>query len=198
MIDYSEKDLRVFEDLKEHCLELFRDRHSVNVSEIAVSLMEMPGVPMHYPFHHFIVPASLLTATAAAKGDSEERLREMLETAMERAQCVVGGACGNLGACGAGVGAGIYMSVYTDSSPMSEGTWSWGNELTGRCLQAIAQIPGPRCCKRTAFLAIREAVPYANEKLGVSLEYDKGQKCAFYRKNPDCKREKCLFYAEQD
>ena len=194
MTGYSEKDLAVFEALKDECLEIFDKRPTVNVSDIAVELMSREDVPMHYPFHHFIIPAALLTAAAVSRGDSRERLAEMLTTAGERAKNVLGGFCGNYGACGAGVGAGIFMSVITDSSPMSVQTWDWCNEITGICLQKIASIGGPRCCKRTAFLSISEAVPYANSKLGTSLTFNEEQKCSFHERNKECKRKLCPFY----
>ena len=194
MAVYSEKDLAVFESLKDECLEIFDKRPTVNVSDIAVELMSREDVPMHYPFHHFIIPAAFLTAAAVSRGDSRERLAEMLTAAGERAKNVLGGFCGNYGACGAGVRAGIFMSVITDSSPMSVQTWDWCNEITGRCLQKIASISGPRCCKRTAFLSISEAVPYANSKLGTSLTFNEEQKCSFHERNKECKRKLCPFY----
>ena len=39
--------------------------------------------------------------------------------------------------------------------------------MTGRALQAIGEVGGPRCCRRDSFLAIREAVRFTKEKLGV-------------------------------
>lgn len=194
MAVYSEKDLATFQLLKETCLNRFTNSPTGNVTELAIAMMELEGVPMHYPFHHFIVPAALLTATAYVRGDTADRLSEMLDLAMERAKGVPGGSCGNWGACGAGIGAGIYISTYTDCTPMSGEIWSWANELTGRCLQAIAAVPGPRCCKRTTFLSIRESVPFANEKLGIALTCNADQVCPFSDQNPDCKRGLCPFY----
>ena len=194
MAVFNEKDLAVFESLKDECLDIFKTRPTVNVSEIALEMMSREDVPMHFPFHHFIVPASLLTAAAVSRGDSYERLDEMLETAKERSKNVLGGFCGNYGACGAGVGAGIFMSVYTDSSPVSAATWSWCNEITGRCLQKLASVEGPRCCKRTAFLSISEAVPYINEKLGTALTFNEDQICSFHERNKECKGKLCPFF----
>jgi len=194
MTVFSDTDLAVFESLKEECLDIFQTRPTVNVSEIALEMMSREDVPMHFPFHHFIIPAAFLTATAVSRGDSRERLADMLETAKERSKNVLGGFCGNYGACGAGVGAGIFMSVYTESSPVSDRTWAWCNEITGRCLERIASVPGPRCCKRTAFLAISEAVPYANEKLGAAMTYNKEQICTFHERNRECKGKLCPFF----
>lgn len=197
MAVYSEKDLDTFQKLKKICLDYFTNISTLNISELAINMMKQEGVPMHYPFHHFIVPAALLTATAYARGDSAERLSEMLDLAMERAKDVPGGSCGNWGACGAGIGAGIYISIYTDCTPMSGEIWGWANELTGRCLQAISTVPGPRCCKRTTFLSICESVSYVNEKLGVNLSYNVDQICPFSSQNSDCQKNRCPFFAER-
>ena len=198
MAVFSEKDLAVFDALLEECLEIRSERPTTDVSAIAVELMSREDVPMHYPFHHFIIPASLLTAAACDKGLNSGRLKEMLTAAGERAKNVLGGFCGNYGACGAGVGAGIFMSVFTDSSPMSDKTWGWSNEITGRCLQKIASYGGPRCCKRTAFLSISEAVPYANEKLGIHMTFNKEQTCTFHERNQQCKKTLCPFYPGEE
>lgn len=184
----------VYKKLIERCIEIFEKKETVNVTEIAVALMDLEEVPMHYPFHHFIVPAALLIATALKKDDSSEQVEKLLDIALERSQEVPGGSCGYMGNCGAAVGAGIYMSVYTDTSPMSTKTWSWCNELTGRCLQALAQIQGPRCCKRSCIIVIQEAVPFINEKLELELEFDRNFRCKYYKNNNDCKRHNCPFY----
>ncbi len=193
----EEKDYVVFELIKERCLDVFDSARAENVMTLAEELMDMPEIPMHYPFHHYIVPAALLTVIAAERGDSRERLSDMLETAKGRAALVPGGACGNMGNCGACVGAGICMSVYTDSTPMSEKTWSWANELTGRCLIHLSSVEGPRCCKRACFMVLQEAVPFINEKLGTRLVINENQICKYYENNVQCRKNGCPFYPVQ-
>lgn len=197
MITYTEQDYAVFDALLEQCLDVFENRRTTDVSEIAVDLMSREDVPMHFPFHHFIIPAALLTATAIDRGDDREKLEAMLKLAQERAKNVLGGFCGHYGACGAAVGGGIFMSVYTESSPLSVKTWQWCNEMTAKCLASIAQIEGPRCCKRSSFLALQAAVPYANEKLGTVLTVNEHQLCTFHAMNKQCKKRNCPFYPEE-
>lgn len=184
----------VFEALKQHCLEVHAAHRQMNVDELLMELMDNPDVPIHYPYHHFIMPAALLTLAAVEKDLPAEELGEMLETAKGRAKNVLAGFCGNYGACGAGVGAGIFLSIFTDTSPMSESSWQWVNELTGLCLQKLAGVPGPRCCKRTSFLSIQESVPYINEKLGLHLAFSSDIVCRYYERNQECKKEACPFY----
>ena len=39
---------------------------------------------------------------------------------------------------------------------MARESWQWANEVVGKCLLRIASYRGPRCCKRTLFLAVQE------------------------------------------
>lgn len=189
---------KVYNDLKNHCLETARAGRAVPVDVLLVELMDHPEVPMHYPYHHFILPAALLTLASVEEKVSAEALNEMLEKALGRAKTILGGFCGNCGACGSGVGAGIFLSVYTDTSPMSEKSWQWVNELTGRCLQRLSTVPGPRCCKRTGFLAAEEALPYINEKLGLHLTLSEKIVCKYFERNDECKREECPYYHPEE
>ena len=184
----------VFEMLKEHCLKILDNNEVKTVDEIMMELMDYPEIPMHYPYHHFIMPASLLTAAALEKEIPKEELSEMLDTAIVRSKDILGGFCGNYGACGAGVGAGMFLSIYTDTSPLSGTSWQWANELTGICLQSIGKIPGPRCCKRTAFLSIEASIPYINEKLDMHLKISEDLYCKYSEYNNECKKEVCPYY----
>jgi hypothetical protein len=132
------------------------------------------------------------------QSESREALEEMLDTAKVRSMQVPGGVCGNFGTCGAGVGAGIFMSVWTQTTPVSGKTWQWCNELTGRCLQKIASVEGPRCCKRTSYLSVSESVPYINEKLGLHLQNSPRVVCKYYEKNKECRHGECPYYPLND
>ena len=51
----------IFGAIKEKCLTLF-DEKKTDLYEMAAELMDIREIPMHYPYHHYIVPAVLLTA----------------------------------------------------------------------------------------------------------------------------------------
>lgn len=185
----------LFFQLSQLCLDIFQIGRPVSVHRALCSLMDCEKVPSHSPLHHFIMPAALLTAACLAQGTrTEEQLTAMLETAWDRSLQVPGGACGNLGACGAGVGAGIFMSVFTDASPHSAETWKWCNEITGLCLQEIAKIPGPCCCKRTCFLALQAAVPYIEKTCKLCLPTEDSVACVYFAENEICKQQDCPFF----
>jgi hypothetical protein len=115
--------------------------------------MKNPQIKMHGPEHHFLVPAVLFTAYQNQTGEKDGR-RSKLEIIRNRAELVKGGFCGTHGTCGAAIGAGIFCSVITDTTPLSTDTWRLSNKITAHCLISIAEHGGPRCCKRDTFISI--------------------------------------------
>lgn len=187
-------DPAIYTRIRQYCTETLKEGKTPAADELLTELMDLDGIPIHYPYHHFIMPAALLTLASIEEHVSPEALDEMLVQAQERAMQVPGGACGNFGSCGNAVGAGIFLSIYTDTTPLSAQSWQWVNEITGRCLLAIAQVPGPRCCKRTGYLSLQASVPYVNEKLGLHIRLSDKIVCHFHEKNAECKKELCPFY----
>ena len=158
---------------------------------LATALMRHPAVKMHGPEHHFLVPAALLATWATATGATGRE--GLLAEARRRAGSVVGGSCGFHGACGSGVGVGIFASLATGSTPRSRESWGKANRATGRALQVIGEVGGPRCCKRTTWLALLAGIRFARQDLEVPLE-GKGPRCEFHGRNDDCLERDCPFY----
>ena len=188
----------ILDMLLEQSVKMFDSGDEMTAIEMAMSLMDFPEVLMHCPLHHFIVPAVLLTACMKADGRSRSRLIESLSEAKKRSKNVLGGFCGYYGACGSAVGVGIFMSIWTDTTPLSVSTWSWTNRATGLCLTEISVIPGPRCCKRTTFIALETAVPLIREWLGIELPEEKAIVCRYSDRNAECKKNLCLYYARKE
>ena len=157
---------------------------------ILKKLMRLPTCHMHGPEHHVLVGAALLTAykNAGGKIDLPAALREM----QSRGKDVPGGACGFWGACGAGISAGIFVSIVTGSTPLGGEAFGLSNRMTAAALCAIGEIGGPRCCKRDSFLAIREAVAFVREHLGVPME-SRPVVCSFFPANNQCIGGRCPF-----
>ena len=159
---------------------------------LATSLMRHPAVKMHGPEHHLLVPAALLAAWGSATGTGDRA--GLVADARRRSDTVVGGSCGFHGACGSGVGVGIFASLATGATPRSTGaSWGQANRATARALQVIGDVGGPRCCKRTTWLALLAGVRFAREELGVRLD-GRGPRCEFHRRNDDCLARDCPFY----
>jgi hypothetical protein len=159
---------------------------------LAAKLMTSPSVHMHGPEHHYLVPAVLVATFCQASGRVAEK-EKLLAEARRRAQAVLGGVCGFWGACGAGIGVGIFMSLVTGTTPVSEKTWAQANAATARALARIAEKGGPRCCKRDTYLALQEAVAVTREVLGVELE-SREIVCEFMHRNRECLHTRCAFF----
>lgn len=187
-------DAEQMRQIETRCLELMRAGTPLGAVEVAERLMALPGLPVHCPYHHFLMPAALLTAARLRTGGSAERLQKDLKLAKERAGSVPGGACGQYGCCGAAIGAGIFASVWQGTTPLSKDGWAAGNKLTARCLEEIATVEGPRCCKRVTYLTLRAVIPAARELLGVDLGEFSQIRCIYHESNRECRGAACPFF----
>ena len=162
--------------------------------EIALILMRSSGLKMHGPEHHFLVPAALVAACCNLKKDYREKEKKIRE-ARKRSALIPGGFCGSHGNCGAGVGSGIYISLMTGATPLSEQEWKLSNNMTATSLLSIANHGGPRCCKRNTFLALIEAINFSNENFSsIAMNAVKTVRCEFSELNKECLKSKCPFY----
>ena len=164
--------------------------------ELAISLMKAPSIAMHGPEHHFLVPAVLLTAYYNQKGAAAEKEKK-IKIARGRAQNVLGGFCGFYGACGAGIGTGIFVSLITDSTPLSQESWGTANQMTAESLRCIGALGGPRCCKRDTFMAIKTARKFIKQKFQLTLDIPDTITCEFSKFNQECLEENCPFHAKE-
>ena len=165
---------------------------------IMQELMENPYIYMHGPEHHVMVGAALLTAYKNCGGydkhGGQEAFEEALKEMRARGSEYPGGACGLWGCCGAAVSTGIFMSIITKATPLTGNSWRLSNQMTSRALGAVAELGGPRCCKRDSFTAAKEAVVFVKEKLGVEMELPEKITCSFSGENQQCLRKHCPYY----
>ena len=161
---------------------------------IAYEIMQNPAVNMHGPEHHVLIGSALLAAYHNCGGKVD--LPEALEIMRQRGSQVPGGICGFWGNCGAGVSAGIFMSIVTGSTPLADVSWKLSNLMTSECLKNIAEYGGPRCCKRDGFLAIKTAVRFVAEHLKIQMEFPEKVECHFSHRNKQCLIKQCPFYCE--
>lgn len=161
---------------------------------ILEKMMSKSFCHMHGPEHHVLVGAALLTAYNNAVTDDSLKvnLAEGLTEVMSRGRQVPGGACGYMGACGASISTGIFMSIVTRNTPLSTDTWRLCNLMTARALEQVALNGGPRCCKRDSYLSILTAVDFVKEHLGVEMERA-AVTCSRSKINNQCIGKKCPF-----
>jgi DNA-binding PadR family transcriptional regulator len=175
------------------CLDQFQKQETLELLPLAEALMQIEGLPIHCPAHHYIVPASLLTVCRKERKESVQQLEQDLSAALERARNVLPGFCGFYGACGAAVGMGIFWSIMTECTPYAKESWSAVNRATGETLLEISKHPGPRCCKRTTFAALESAAKQIQTNLALGLDLP-AIHCAYSEKNPSCIRESCCYF----
>ncbi len=157
---------------------------------ILEKMMAMPFCHMHGPEHHVMVGAALLTAYKNAGGQID--LGKALPEMYSRGKAVPGGVCGFWGACGAGISAGQFVAIATESTPLAAEPWGLSNRMTAKALESIGQNGGPRCCKRDSYLSVLAAVDFAAEHLGVHMEKSKPI-CTRSRQNNQCIGTRCPF-----
>ncbi len=158
--------------------------------EMALNLMRSPQVKMHGPEHHFLVPAVLLAAYFNVKKDHEQKVVKIKE-ARARSSKVLGGFYRD---CGAAVGTGIFISLITNSTPLSKQEWKLSYLMTAKSLLTIANHGGPRCCKRNSFIAIAQAANFLRDNFNTIVKINRKIRCEFTDLNKECLKKNCPFY----
>ena len=86
----------------------------------------------------------------------------------------------------------MYLSIVTKSTPLETKTWGLCNQMTGKALEKIGELNGPRCCKRDSYLAILAAIDFAREQLGVEMTRTIPV-CSHSAQNNQCIGKRCPF-----
>lgn len=173
--------------------ELCRQGDVVCPADMLELLMSAPECPAFGPVHHFLVGAALLACASNAgyAGDLDAQLDELAS----RSACVPGGACARWGVCGAAASCGMALAIAQDNAPLKADGWSETQLMVADLLQKIAQAGAPRCCKRDARIAVREATPWFSRALGVELALPAEEPaCAVSEANAACIGEACPYH----
>ncbi len=160
-------------------------------SVIANLIMKHPMSVMHSPQHHVIVTAAVLAALRNRGLQPAKPGR--LASAIERTRGIPLGACGTRGECGAAICAGTLVSILLGASFQKDRERSLALQASGEALLAIAQAGGPRCCKQSVYLALEASSAFLERELELSLPVN--PHCEFIARNPECKQERCKYYA---
>ena len=175
-------------------LDVLRDVLSKTTSADPIELLEKvmshPSVPMHGPEHHAMVPAIIVAAVRNAGYPVPEGA---VVKALERGSKVPGGWCGFYGACGAGLGVGIAVSVLTEATPLTGETRALANEATAYALDKMID-GGPRCCKRASRCAVEAAVDFLRDRMDIILNKTQVVSCTYPQRNRECPEENCSYF----
>ena len=151
-------------------------------------------IAIHGPEHHVLDGACLLTAckNAGMDIDLDESLRKLQSEGLK----MPGAMCGLWGVCGAVTSIGAALAIIDETGPLScDGTWGDHMFFTRDAVGELAEINGPRCCKRDAMLALKHGIEYVNRHYDVSLDYEE-QQCEFSHLNQQCIKQRCPFYKQ--
>ncbi len=135
-----------------------------NPVRIFKNIAKKEYISIHGPEHHIPDGASILVAFHNAGGNLD--LNKSLEKLFEEGLRMPGAMCG-----------------------------LWGDHMsfTSCALGELGKTGGPRCCKRDAMIAFKNAVEYINTHYDVQLDHEK-QACDFSGTNLQCIKERCTFY----
>lgn len=164
---------------------------TANPIELANKVFGLPGLNMHGPEYHSIVPAVIV---AAYQNKFGKRDVSKINEAIKRGKDTKGGSCGFNGNCGSAVGSGIAASIIEGTTPMSRLERGNANRATGFALLEISKHGGPRCCKREAISSIESFMQITNYFEG---EPKKEYTCKQYVKNKDCIGVKCPYFPKK-
>jgi len=189
---------RSFDTVTKKCMDFIEMCGEISPCRMALSIMEDTNIPMHNFVHHYLVPAVLMTSICRIKKTDKNVYIEKIAEIENRSKNILPGFCGFYGACGAAIGAGIFMSVYTETTPVSKETWGLCNGITALTMKKMAEIGGPRCCKRNTLIALQEGAGYIFEMTGVNLSSEEKVECTFSKFNLECLKNNCPFYVNRE
>ena len=139
---------------------------------------------MHGPEHHVLDGACLLAAyrNAGGKIDLDAALAELASRGLKMPGAICA-ACGSLRLDDL---RGRRLSIIEGTGPLTTDE-SWGRHLaaSSQALLKMAEVGGPRCCKRDAYISLREGVRYVRDSLGIELGWHE-PRCSFYQRNAQC------------
>ena len=94
--------------------------------------------------------------------------------------------------CGAPVTYSVESSVKT-CNICHKDAWPFPQKLVSVILSRLADVGGPRCCKRTSRIAIEEAIRFYRQFSSVKIPLS-SVLCKYFEDNKECIREDCPYY----
>jgi len=159
--------------------------------ELLNSIMKEPEIHMHGPEHHVLDGSCFMTALHNAGLDFD--LEKALDEMAVRGAKMPGATCGQWGMCGSASSVGAALAIIHQTGPLSSNQFYKDNlKLVSLALGRLAEVGGPRCCKRNAYLSIGAAVDFVKEQYGIVLPKC-AVSCTFSAKNQQCIGEACPF-----
>ncbi len=185
------------EERARRIIDLCASERSRDPVEIFKHAAAQDFVRMHGPEHHVLDGACLLTAFHNAGGGLPD-LKAALERLLAEGLRMPGAVCGLWGVCGAVMSVGAALAIIDGTGPLSS-DGSWGSHMlyTSGTLKRLADIGGPRCCKRDAYTALLAAAEYIRDRYGVPVTGGPVV-CSRYPENMQCLGSRCPYHPAAD
>lgn len=177
--------------MKEECLKAV----TKDPIELILNLMQQDYINIHGPEHHILDGACFLTAlhNAGIEFDLDKALDEMIE----RGSKMPGATCGQWGVCGSSASIGAALAIIHETGPLSHNQYYKDNlNLVSQALGRIAEVGGPRCCKRNAFLSIQTAIDFVKIQYDITLPKSEIV-CIFSNQNKQCLGTECPYFGRK-
>lgn len=181
--------------MEERCQMIIKDcmdSEETNPLRLFRKLASREYIRIHGPEHHILDGASILTVfyNAGGKIDLKEGLMKLTREGLK----MPGAICGLWGICGSAASVGASLAIIEGTGPLSiDESYGMHMSYTSKVLERMAEIGGPRCCKRHGYIAINEAVEYLNERFSLRIQCE-DISCEYSNRNEQCIKEKCPFY----
>ena len=162
---------------------------------LAGEIMKHPKFKVYGPEHHVLVPAVILTALKnnnIKKPNGTDITLFDIKEAIRRGSKIPGGWCGFFGSCGAAIGCGVTISIFTNATPSTNKPRTLANLMTSRALAKIADNL-EHCCKRSVKISITETLEFLEIEFNINLDFEAGN-CKFTGINDKCENENCPIF----
>ena len=162
---------------------------------LAEEMFSNSKLPMLGCQHAYIAAGALLGALRVGGKAmiAEDEISEVFSRLDKQA---IGGYCGLTGVCGVTPAIGAVFALLTGSRCGTDREQRITMEAATRASRAITELTGPSCCKAYVLGAIRVAVDYLEEALGITLPLSEARACNFSQAHPHgCREAACPFFA---
>ena len=170
---------------------------SCDAIDVMEGLLAGAGCCAEDPMRHMAAGAAVITAFFNAGGKINGGTMTKgaaLKEYAARAEQIPACSCETWCCCGAAVGVGQALSVINGATPMTREPWGQCQRLTATVQGHIAEAELPRCCSRSSYIAVLDAIDFLNEHFNVRMVRPERVTCTSCGGNAQCLREQCPYF----
>ncbi len=179
------------------CISAFEAEEPVSVFSLCENIMDDPKLPHALPVSPLSDPCRIAHGRQQNKRRNGGNAAETAQNGAGARRNGAGGLLRTVRLLRRRCGRGNFCLRLAGSTSLSKTGWAAGNEMTARCLSAIASVEGPRCCKRVTYLTLSAALPAAREFLGLDLGEIPEHTCHHFSQSRECRGTACPFFPKK-